>query len=46
MFTKEEKNELELCQRCGIDLGTPGEIVDEFKLCHECYCVVMDKTCN
>ena len=36
--------EVETCRACDLDLATPGEIVDEYKLCHSCYCVEMDPT--
>lgn len=34
--------EVETCRACGLDLATAGEIVDEYKLCHSCYCTEMD----
>ena len=39
-------NELEVleCRRCGLDLATTGELVDEYLLCHSCYCEEMDTT--
>jgi hypothetical protein len=31
------------CKNCGDELTEWGE-VDEYELCHECYCQVMDTT--
>ena len=37
-------NQSENCLGCGLDLATIGEIIDEYQLCHACYCEKMDKT--
>jgi len=33
------------CKECGQELTEVGEM-DEYQLCHVCYCVVMEKTNN
>lgn len=32
------------CRECDISLSIAGELVDEYFLCHACYCSVMDTT--
>jgi tRNA(Ile2) C34 agmatinyltransferase TiaS len=33
------------CKECGQELKEVGEM-DEYQLCHPCYCTVMDTTTN